>query len=225
MRKRHIDLITALVEGLLEDDTEARALIDASPTLRAEYEAQVRARGALLEMEEASMRADERTALHRELWTALRAEVSPSPPPRAGLGWAYAAVGAVLLVGALSLIGDGLTRTAGTESGGELAPIAEDAAGAPATTMAAATVTEDTERLALIAMQARDGDLAYAAAEDELGSECLDQAGVSHLEPLGEISDEGERYALMVPDADAVGPDTPVVFVDLATCEVAHRDG
>jgi hypothetical protein len=45
-----------------------------------------------------------------------------------------------------------------------------------------------------------------------------------HTEVLGELEEE-EDGVLLVPDLESIGPDTPIVFVDLETCEIVHRDG
>ncbi len=72
MRDRELELIAALVEGRLDDESEARALIEANPELRQEYEAQVLAYGALTAAGSVSLSETERSSLHRDVWTALR---------------------------------------------------------------------------------------------------------------------------------------------------------
>jgi hypothetical protein len=73
-------------------------------------------------------------------------------------------------------------------------------------------------------MRARVGDLAYEPASAE-ASPCVEDAGVTDMEVLGELEKEERRYVLLVPDLESIGPDTPIVFVDLETCEIVHRDG
>lgn len=101
MRKREQDLIIGLAEGTLEDETEARALIDSSPQHRLEYETQMAARAALRSVEPARLSDHERAALHRDVWTRL--QQSPATPARSPwlYRWAYVAGG--LLVVAVGL--------------------------------------------------------------------------------------------------------------------------
>lgn len=67
MREHEIDLIAALVEGRLEDETEARALITSSPEMRQEYQAQKLAYEALAGAGMVRMTESERSALHRDI--------------------------------------------------------------------------------------------------------------------------------------------------------------
>jgi hypothetical protein len=98
MRSHELELISALVEGTLEDETEARALIASSSELKEEYEAQKAARAALLSISPASLTEAEKATLHREVWTELRSQ----PPAAVRTPWYYRWVfsgAAVLLVG------------------------------------------------------------------------------------------------------------------------------
>ena len=73
MRSHEQELISALVEGRLEDEAEALALIASSPALRSEYEAQKLAYEALTAIPQAQLTDHERAALHRDVWTELQA--------------------------------------------------------------------------------------------------------------------------------------------------------
>ncbi|HSM45432.1 MAG TPA: hypothetical protein VK969_10490, partial [Acidimicrobiia bacterium] len=79
MRDDQIELIAALVEGRLEDESEARALIDSAPEFREEYEGQKTAYEMLTRVGTASLSDGERSALHRDVWTSLRQGTNTSP--------------------------------------------------------------------------------------------------------------------------------------------------
>lgn len=117
MRDRDLELIAALVEGRLEDETEARALIASSPEHQAEYEAQKLAFTTLQEAGPASMTETERAVLHRDVWSTFRTEVA-AKPARSPWYYRWAPVTAVLFVAVgltavLSQGGDdGATETA-----------------------------------------------------------------------------------------------------------------
>lgn len=139
MRDRDLELIAALVEGRLDDETEARALIESFPEARAEYEAQRRAHGALTDLVPVMMTESERSALHRDVWSALRTEVGGSRPAAtpwyarwlpatAAIAFALATVGVVSVIGGGQQSGDfteiaadlgRATTTAGGESAGD----------------------------------------------------------------------------------------------------------
>lgn len=122
LRRRDMELIGGLVEGTLPDESEARALIARSAEARKEYESQRRAYLALTAAEPASLSETERAALHRDLWSALRAE--PDSPPRA-VRWYYrlAPVAAVLvlLVGGLAVLNRGMQQATTADSFFDLA--------------------------------------------------------------------------------------------------------
>ncbi|MEX0863544.1 MAG: hypothetical protein WD269_01560 [Acidimicrobiia bacterium] len=240
MNRREIELVTALAEGRLEDETEARALIEANPGLRAAYEAQRRAIEALSQLPIPGMSHAERTALHRDVWTALTTENIGGrsvAPRRAGLTWGYAAAALLVVVGVVAALG----RFTGSEQQG-LSGIAAEAVdqgsdeltedGAEQTTMvAAAPAAEDTaDFLAGYADQARAGTLSYTASrlmtdeETEAIERCVDRAGLSDRKIEGEIERDGKRFALVVPEGEPLKSDTDIVFVDLETCQIAYRD-
>jgi hypothetical protein len=139
MRDHVLELIAALVEGRLEDETEARALIESSAEARREYESQLRVRQALTGLGAVSMTESERSALHRDVWTALRSHPESRP---AGTPWyvtwlpAAAVVALVMgLVGVLAGGGDQQTATfseigAAIEDGASTAAATESTSGA-----------------------------------------------------------------------------------------------
>jgi hypothetical protein len=111
LRKHEIDLIAGLVEGSLEDESEARALVAKSDEARAEYEMQNVAYEALRDAEPVSMTENEKATLHRDLWTALRQAPQPAPKrtpwyfrlaPVAAALFVVVGLGAVLTQGVLN---------------------------------------------------------------------------------------------------------------------------
>lgn len=134
MRDHELELIAALVEGRLEDETEARALIASSPELMAEYEAQRAAYDAMREAGTAALSESERSALRRDVWTELRsgARVAPSTTPWY-YRWAPAAAGVLLVVGLVAVLAQG----GGGDSGEQV--VAADEAAEPTTSTAAAS--------------------------------------------------------------------------------------
>ena len=149
LRKRDTELIAGLVEGTLEDETEARALLERSDEARAEYEAQRIVYSALRSAPAPSLSPDERSVLRREIWTELRRDPS-SAPGRAPWIYRVAApvtAALVLVVGVVALLNQGFQgsadETANTLAGAlssdttesatsEFLESAEDGASAPA---------------------------------------------------------------------------------------------
>lgn len=132
MNERDLDLIAALAEGRLEDETEARALIESNPEARAEYEAQRIAFQALSQIQPAHMSDSERAALRRDLWTELRSGTEPAKP--VGTPWYYrwvsVAAGMFLVVGVGAVL---LQNVGGEDSGDAFAEIAATEEGADQT--------------------------------------------------------------------------------------------
>ncbi len=108
MRDHELELIAALAEGRLEDESEARALIASSAEHLAEYEAQKLAFETLRSTPPAAMTDIERAALHRDVWTELR---SPVPVGASGNPWYYrwmpVAAGMFVVVGLVAVINQG----------------------------------------------------------------------------------------------------------------------
>ncbi|MFQ5523415.1 MAG: hypothetical protein ACE5F5_07540 [Acidimicrobiia bacterium] len=249
MREQDRELIAALVEGRLEDETQARALIASSEEARAEYEAQLLARSALAELGPARMTEAEKAALHRDLWTRLRTEHAPTRRLRpTAMRWSLAAAALLLVVGVAGV----LSQRAFTESGDlALVAVQENADGeeaiteAPAVTMApaapeagtaedqfqaarTASAAADIDLFAQVADAVRKGeftssslDYDYSGALREAWDACLTEAGLVDHESVGDVEGEA-RYLVAIPLDGAVGPDTPVFFVDADTCTLIH---
>jgi hypothetical protein len=145
MRDHELELIAALVEGRLDDETEARALIASSSEAREEYEAQNLAYESLQAMGGAQLSEIERSTLRRDVWTELRANV---PTGRSKNPWYYhwvpVAAGLFVVVGLAAV----LTQVAGggdeaALTSGEISTALDDAEGASqATTTTAAAAGE-----------------------------------------------------------------------------------
>lgn len=204
MREREIELIGALVEGTLEDETEARAMIASSPELQAEYEAQRLAYEALSSAGPALMHDQERAALHRDVWTALRAE---STAPRARAPWYYrwVPIGVGVFVVGIAAV-TVLTQTLGGDSAevfdqasaettiatsGEAEEMNADAAdeeAATVTTAAATAIAPETEMFGAAARSLREGGVDGVAEAPSVTEsitdldECLDQAGLEDVD-------------------------------------------
>lgn len=167
MHDHELDLIGALVEGRLADESEARALIASSPELQAEYETQRTAYEALSSAGPEHLTESESAALRRDLWTVLRAEAKPKRAP-----WLYrllpitAGVFVIVVVG-LALAGDENETAASREIvGGDTASVTTTAAAlAEATAGAAAPTTISGATDGAETTAELDSDLFTAAAK------------------------------------------------------------
>ncbi|MGB7860451.1 MAG: hypothetical protein WBM90_08140 [Acidimicrobiia bacterium] len=146
MRSHDVELIAALVEGRLEDETEARALVASSHSHRAEYEAQRVAYDAMSAIPGAELTEHERATLHRDVWTELRAQPRAEKRPVPWYyRWSYGAAGLFVIVGLVFVINqssgsdDSSGETAFTEAGSALDRGLDEST---PTTTAAATATD-----------------------------------------------------------------------------------
>jgi hypothetical protein len=136
MRDHDLELIAALVEGRLEDDTEARALIASSAGAREEYEAQKLAYESLRALGTAHLTEQERTALHRDLWTELRTEtVAKGTKTPWYYRWAAVAAGLFVVIGLVAVLSG---QQAGDTFDEIAAELSGDGEGGAATTTTAA---------------------------------------------------------------------------------------
>lgn len=133
MRNHELELIAALVEGRLEDETEARALIASSPEYREEYEAQKLAHETLQGVGSAALTDSERASLHRDLWTELHKDAAPTPTRGPWLfRWGAVAAGLFVVVGLVAV----LSQAGGGDAADTI--VAADSPAAATTTTAAA---------------------------------------------------------------------------------------
>jgi len=199
MRKNEIELIAALAEGRLEDETAARALVDSSAAHRAEYEAHKTALEALIAIPSAQLSEHESAALHRDVWTELQAQPTTAAAKAPWYyRWTYAAAGLFVIIGLVivvdqtnpnfqptALLGsddagsDSFAETSGrTSSGGAATDATESAADAPAdddeTADAAADGVAELTAPAISTL----GDLAAQTRRGELKSFRLGAANV-----------------------------------------------
>lgn len=222
MRRHELELIAALAEGILEDETEARALIESSPAHRAEYEMQKAAIDAMRSVPRAEMTDLEKAALRRDLWTALQ---SPSTAPAKApwyYRWSFVAAGVLVVAvgfGAiLSQQGEqdaGLSERGATElaqeesaTDGELTETTSQAARAQAPPADEGDLAaDDTDAFSQFfmdnALRARTGAFAdFNAMEDATGGSfvaehapCVQSAGLEEYEAIGEVTVEQAREA------------------------------
>lgn len=256
MRRKDLELITALAEGSLEDETEARSLIASSPRLRAEYEAQKAAIDALASMGQPRLSEHEKADLHRIVWSEITAH--PRPAQRAVpwyYRWSYVAAGLFVVVGLVAVLTqvgeDPATEmlaepTSGVDRGADASAPAADSGDSDGGTVEEASAggaldddAIDSDRfLAYFSEQAtrlRQGETtetpgvtSQAAAEKH--ASCLESAGLGGYVAVDEVIpddavDEPKVYIMAVPSAAEISQETPIVFVDAATCSIAHTDG
>ncbi|MEX0700391.1 MAG: hypothetical protein WD895_09330 [Acidimicrobiia bacterium] len=243
MHDHDLDLIASLADGSLDDQTQARALVETCQECRQEYEAQVTVIAAIATIESVRMTELERAALHRDLWTEVRSE--PTKKPSATPWWyrlPYAAAGLFVMVGlvavvnqlgtevseTLSEVSSGLDGGADAQGEEPMNPAAFDegaAENASSTTIAAAgetTVVTSAEFKALASetrLQQLPATVRAAPSDDQ--SACLTDAGLEDHELVG-IVDNGRTYLIVIPAGVDLDTDTPVSFVDADTCEVVH---
>ncbi|HZD22004.1 MAG TPA: hypothetical protein VE569_01150 [Acidimicrobiia bacterium] len=141
MDDRQLELIAALAEGRLEDETAARALLATSAEARAEYEAQKTALEALAATSTVALTETEKAALHRDVWAELRTPVStPSSTVRWYSRWAPVAAVLLVVVGLVAVISQ-----SGLLGGAESADTASEAKDAASVTTAAAGMDESAD--------------------------------------------------------------------------------
>ena len=105
MRNKEVELIAALAEGKLEDETEARALVTSSTKHQAEYDAQKTAYEALSSIPSAQLTEHESAALHRDIWTEFQAQPEAETTKAPWFyRWSYAVAGLFVVVGLVIVI-------------------------------------------------------------------------------------------------------------------------
>jgi hypothetical protein len=250
MHDHDLDLIASLADGSLDDQTEARARVETCQECRREYESQVSVLAALAQVQPATLTEIEKAALHRDLWTELRLE--PAGKTTATPWWyrlSYAAAGLFVVVGLVAVVsqlgtgGDEVAESfaevssgldEGSDGAAETPTPAQNFSGettpedASDTTIAAAdsagTTLEATADFEALALETRQNQLPAAdravTVSDEQGR-CLSEAGLENQTLMGTVERE-RTYLIAVPADTDLDTDTPVSFVDAATCEVIH---
>lgn len=229
MRKSSKQLIADLVAGRSENPTEAMETIVRSPRLLAAYQEQVAAKDALTRFEPVEMTESERSALRRDVWTALTA--TPESRPARGSNWravgAAAAAAVVVGVGALMTF----TFSAGSSDGDQAAfsvDVTTTGAVSESTTEDGhvggepgpqAVETEDLlRRYAEIVRSAERTTITLASTEVR----CAELEALDGLRPVATFDVEGTEFQAWVPadSPDDIAPDTPVTFVEVSSCTV-----
>lgn len=253
MRDYELELIASLAEGSLDDETEARALIESSPEHRAEYEAQLLAIESLRSVSSAAITDAERAALHRDVWTELRREPkSVARPAPWYYRWLPAAAALIVVVGVLSVvprgedaadgfseISENLAEQPGSDEPGEAAggdgggqTIAPSAA--PGDDDAAVTFMTEIQRLRDAGSSDFMAPTSEDAGKDETLASCVTTALSDEYTVLGTIPDptapeRATGYSRPMTLIVAVPTESdlaegPVALVDPDTCELVHLE-
>ena len=128
-----MDLIAALVEGRLEDEAEANALVASSPAHQAEYVTQKLAYEALAGLPAVELSEHERAALRRDVWTELQSQpLATASGSRWHTRWAGVAAGLFVVAGLVAVLG-----TLGGDDDATVVAERGDNGAAAATTVAA----------------------------------------------------------------------------------------
>ncbi len=138
MRDHDLELIAALVEGRLDDEAEARALIASSAEHAEEYEAQKLAYEALNGLGTVSMSDTERAALHRDVWTSLRATTADKPANPWWYRWTAVAAGLLVVGGSVAILNQNMGGDDAVQTFAEIGGTLDSDSGASPTTTAAA---------------------------------------------------------------------------------------
>lgn len=240
MHEHERELIAALAEGSLEDETKARALLETSPEARVEYRLQLDALAALEGASPTEMTEVERARLHRELWTQVRADKAKTRSTAGIYGWSLVAAALFVVVGLAAVLGGGML---GGQDAAETFSEISDALGSPGADMA----TEETFAAAdeggeaSLPADSREyfdreadrlrTDQAERAMESDgdagLWAECLDDAALHDHRVIAVLDADEDapvagQYLAAVPPAEPVGPDTPIHFVATDTCDLVH---
>jgi len=248
MHSHDLDLIAALADGSLEDETRALSRVESCADCRAEYEAQTSVLAALGSLGSTAMTEHEKAALHRDVWTDLRtgAPAAKSTAPW-WYRWSYAAAGLFVIVGLAAIVsqitdGGGTTEqfeetdaaplsateapaaedTEGGDDGAstylQSAPEAADSAGSDA-----AAESVDFAALAQALTETGQATRTLTTVDQSVHADCLIEAGLEDYSVIETYSLEAGDYVAAVAN-DAPADSETVTFVDLATCEVVYTD-
>lgn len=250
MHEHDLDLIAALAEGSLDDESVARALVEECQECREEMLAQEKALTALASVPPTGMTDWERARLHRDVWTGIRGDEPATRGPIRWYRWAYVAAGLFVVVGLAGVLNRGFGMggdAAGVEEtfseigsalDGESEPAAHlygdvngdeeaDTAGGSeegvTTTIAAADGA--TPSFADLAVEARAMSMAGKRAYEpsSIPSEvmqCLTGLGLDDMEIVEDLDLDVRYLVLMSGERD----DLTVTFVSVDDCRVAAVD-
>jgi len=241
MHDHDLDLIASLADGSLDDPAEARALVETCQDCSLEYETQLAIIASLSTIEPVTMTELEKAALHRDLWSELRSQSARKPATPWWYRFSYAAAGLFVVVGLVAVAtqmggigGDSQSATTVADatafeedaSGDVQSPLSEDGSEeATESTMAAADAgAESTADFEALATETRLQQLPPTSRATQMTEEqvdCLKAAGLEDQELAGTV-ERDRTYLIAVPTGVDLDADTPVTFVDVDTCEVAH---
>jgi len=247
MHKHDLDLIASLADGSVDDETEARALVESCVECRAEYQSQLTVLELLTSTPSVMMSDLEKAALHRDLWTELRSEPAAKTPGASWYRWAYVAAGLLVTVGLAGVLSGQIPfgGAAGSDTFAEIssgldqfaADGLEDAPSsefdstsgggddsAVTTTAAAESLPLPFPALADQARASREGAEATTQEESEKDEidQCLERLDLADHVVVDELELD-RRYLVVMAGDDA--PDQTVTFVALNECEIVYTDG
>jgi len=243
MHEHDVDLIAALADGSLGDETEARALVDSCDICHTEYLEQTEVLALISAAPSARMSDLEKAALHRDLWTELRRAPARTGSTPWWQRWSYVAAGLFVVVGLVGVLnlaqdtgGEASDTTIAAEALSDLEAPAEegvpfvageDGAEGGAETTATTAAAEQTldlpfAGLADEARARRDEGTMSTLDSDEGSEECLARLGLDEHEVVDEIELDQTYLVVMPVDAQA---EQVVTFVTIADCAIAHVDG
>lgn len=221
MHRHDLDLIAALAEGSLQDETRARARVETCAMCRAEFDRHTEVIRMLRTTPPVAMTDLERATLHREVRTGLhQPQAGPVPAPP-WTRWAYATAALFLVVG----LGAALARQGGPTSGEDFVTVAADRAVEETADVTAAggEAPADQSQFAAVAEEVRaESSSAITRTEaydDEKTEDCLRSAGLDdHVVARRLDLDRSYLVAVTAQIEDLA----PVWFVDATECRVVH---
>ena len=242
MHEHDLDLIAALADGSLDDESEARLLVETCEVCGSEYRSQTEVLAWLAAAPGVEMTELEKAALHRDLWTELRSEPSKAGATPWWQTWSYVAAGLFVLVGLVAVLNGGLS------SGGpavdtlavssdldapaveEAAPFVADEGGSGEDSQAGASTPAAAERaldfpFAQLAEEARDAreagsNMGTMSLDGEV-EDCLARLGLEDQVVVDELELDQTYLVVMAEDPEL---DRSVTFVTLTDCAIVHVD-
>ena len=215
MHRHDLNTIAALADGSLKDETTARALVESCDECRIEYESHRVVIAALAAVEPATMTDLEKAALHRDLWTDLRADAAPAvKTPPWWYRWSYAAAGVFVVVGLVGVVS-------------QLGGVSTSDSAAPAALEPHADGTDD---LAVLEADKGEAD-ELGAAETTIAS----AEDVASAEDAGTAEDAGDgtetpsrsldvaTFSLLVEQARSIEPTSSEAAATYSSDETARR--